>query len=483
MMMNRLGVIIDNFESFMNDIYDGCNAIGLSPQKISSYLADLMEFSKTTPFSKISEFIRQKIEEKKGLEQEIERLNDQTKKLKEEKSVSENHLNSALHNEIISTVELNSYSDLKKELLQYGLSIKTDLARFVRTVKEIIQKGYDAKKVIKVFSDLDSAKDEYLSYQASIPDLKMKYDKLSQERSILEETMDYYNQRLILYDELQKMRFGRKELKQLYNTFNEIALANNISQDRAHQKFFKDIEEDYDEKLGFELKLSELRSEISTTSANLNFLRTASFAQPLVGLSLQKLLSKGLNEVDIVELADILFEGFPDNNSSISTGNKDTNKQSLIVDLKKYGSINSVLQELVQQANRLRGQIDELQKQKQHLGVQNQMMLYTIANSEPIIKFLHGSNDSFNIDKENVKILAVIVFILNILYVRHSPTEELLDNDLVKLTGQMSRNIVVEDEQTLLIPQLKTVIIKSLNILIAKLSNNDSDQQTDIVPD
>jgi hypothetical protein len=231
------------------------------------------------------------------------------------------------------------------------------------------------------------------------------------------------------------------------------------------------------------LKLNKLRSEISTTSANLNILRTASFAQPVVGLSLQKLLSKGLNEVDIVELADILFEGFPYNNSSSSTSNKDTNKQTLIEDLKKYGSINSVLQELFQQANRLRGQIDELQKQKQHLEVQNQKMLYTLANSEPIIKFLHRSNDSFDIDKENVKILAFITFILNILYVSHSPTEELLDNDLVKLTGQMSRNIVVEDEQTLPIPQLKMVIIKALNVLIAKLYNNDSDRRTDIVPD
>ncbi len=404
MMMNRLGVAIDNFESFMNDIYDGCNAIGLTPQKISSYLADLMEFSKATPFSKISEFIRQQIEEKNGLEQEIERLRDQIKKLKAEKSVSENHLNSALHNEIITTVELNLYSDLKKELLQYGLSIKVDLARFVRTVKEISQKGYDAKNIIKVFSDFNSAKDEYLIYQASIPDLKMKCDKLNQERFILEEYMNYYNQRLILYDELQKMRFGRKELKQLYNTFNEIALANDIPQDQAHQKFFKDIEEDYDEKLGFELKLNRLRSEISTTSASLNILRTASFAQPLVGLSLQKLLLKGLNEVDIIELADILFEGFPDNSSS-STSNKDINKQSLKEDLKKYGSINSVLQELVQQANRLRGQIDEMQKQKQHLEVRNQKVLYTLANSEPIIKFLHGSNNSIINDKENVKIL------------------------------------------------------------------------------
>ena len=29
MMMNRLGVVQDNFESFMNEIYDKCNAIGL----------------------------------------------------------------------------------------------------------------------------------------------------------------------------------------------------------------------------------------------------------------------------------------------------------------------------------------------------------------------------------------------------------------------------------------------------------------------
>src|SRR5215467_1160232 len=313
MMMNRLGVAIDSFESFMNDIYNGCNAIGLSPQKISSYLADLMEFSKTTPFSKISEFVWQKIEEKKGLEQEIERLNDHIKILKEEKLDSENELNSILHNEIISSVELKSCSDLKKELLQSGLSIKPDLSKFVKAVQATKQKGYDATRIVKEFSDLDSLKREHWSYQESIPELKMKYDKLSQEYSNLEQLVNSYNQRLRLCHDLENMGFGFKELKQLYNTFNEIALANNISQYDAHQKFFKDIEEEYDDKLGFELKLDKLHSEISTTSDNLNILRAASFALPVVGLSLQKLHSKGLNEVDIVELADILFEGFHDN--------------------------------------------------------------------------------------------------------------------------------------------------------------------------
>ena len=103
------------------------------------------------------------------------------------------------------------------------------------------------------------------------------------------------------------MGFGLKELKQLRNTFNEIAYANNIPKDQVGQKFYNDIEEDYDDKLGFESKLKKLRSDIVTVNANLIVSRIALLAQPLVGPSLQSLFSKGLVEQDIVELANILF--------------------------------------------------------------------------------------------------------------------------------------------------------------------------------
>ena len=113
-----------------------------------------------------------------------------------------------------------------------------------------------------------------------------------------------------------------------------------MSQDEAGQKFYKDIEEEYDDSLGFESKLDKLRSEIFTINASLNSSRAVLFAQPLVGLSLQWLLSKGLVEANIVELADILFEGSPGNSTRSS---KDTNKESLIEDLKKYGNIKSTV--------------------------------------------------------------------------------------------------------------------------------------------
>jgi predicted acetyltransferase len=43
--------------------------------------------------------------------------------------------------------------------------------------------------------------------------------------------------------------FGLEELKLLWNTINEIAVANNIPLNEAQQKFFKDVEEQYDKKL------------------------------------------------------------------------------------------------------------------------------------------------------------------------------------------------------------------------------------------
>jgi hypothetical protein len=82
------------------------------------------------------------------------------------------------------------------------------------------------------------------------------------------------------------------------------------------QKFYKDIEEQYDDKLGFESQLNKLRSEIATVSINLNFSRRALLDQPLVGPSLQRLFSKGVVEQDIVELANLFERSYSHGGSS-----------------------------------------------------------------------------------------------------------------------------------------------------------------------
>jgi hypothetical protein len=270
-------------------------------------------------------------------------------------------------------------------------------------------------------------------------------------------------------DELQDMGFGLKELKQLRNTINEIANANanNIPKNQAGQKFYNDIEEEYDNKLGFESKLDKLRSDIVTVNTNLNFSRMVLLAQPLVGPSLQRLFSKGLVEQDIVELANILFGR---SHSDGGSSNNIIDKQSLVEDLKKYGDIISTIQELNQQADKLRNQIDELQRRKEGLEGQNQKVLCILAYSEPVVEFLHRWDDhSFSNDNDNVKILEMIAFSLYILYLRYVGVEKLVDDDLNRLFVRLSRAVAARGEEAVSIPDLKIVIGKALRVLIAKL--------------
>jgi hypothetical protein len=96
MTMNRLGVKEDNFEPFMSDVYSRSKNLGLTPESIASYFANLIEFSRTVPFSQIPGLIWQKGEEKIKLEEEIQNLEDQIKILNEEKSSSETRRASAL---------------------------------------------------------------------------------------------------------------------------------------------------------------------------------------------------------------------------------------------------------------------------------------------------------------------------------------------------------------------------------------------------
>jgi hypothetical protein len=145
--------------------------------------------------------------------------------------------------------------------------------------------------------------------------------------------------------------------------------------------------------------------------------------------------------------------------------------------LQKYGRIKYTIQQLDQQADKLRNQIDELQRKKQDLDGHNQNMLSVLAYSDPVVKFLHGSSHSFSNDNDNVKILTTIVFALYILYFRYVGVEKLADDDLNKSFVQLSSAVAAGGEEAVSIPELKTAVEKALGVLIAKLDTKSQDNE------
>ena len=87
-----------------------------------------------------------------------------------------------------------------------------------------------------------------------------KHD-LEEECNDLEKERSSNSQAIKQVQELIKQGFGFRELKQLSHTIKEIATANSIPE-KAVKKFITDIEQQYDDKLGFERKVEKLKSEI-----------------------------------------------------------------------------------------------------------------------------------------------------------------------------------------------------------------------------
>jgi hypothetical protein len=163
--------------------------------------------------------------------------------------------------------------------------------------------------------------------------------------------VNLHRQTMDTFSQLEEMKFGLKELKQLWYTILEIAEANNVESDKAVTKFLKDIEEQYDHKLGFENKVKEKRDELVLLNNEINNKRLILQATPFIGSTLYHLFQKGLSEQDIIGINQLAQHyannTFRDNvdphdkanndeDSKVSTTRSDLWK-TLIDELKKYG--------------------------------------------------------------------------------------------------------------------------------------------------
>jgi hypothetical protein len=241
------------------------------------------------------------------LEQEIQILEEKVKKLQSQTSDSERLRNSALEACKITKENLKWYSEIKQELeKRYGIPVD-NISKLAAIVNQLsLRFGYDASKVIDALSNLESLKAEHAKYQSWIQEVKTDYYGLNHERSQLQNIVVSFNQSLSVYNQLYDMNVGLKELKLLWNTILEIAAANNIPREQAVSKFFKDIENEYDDKLGFQSKIDKLQIEVNKLGQRELKLLGEINAIPRLAIGVVKLLNMhhddSKNSIEEIEL-------------------------------------------------------------------------------------------------------------------------------------------------------------------------------------
>jgi hypothetical protein len=277
MILRNMGVNEEDFESFISKLYKRCMKVsGLTPDKIGSYLEDLVEFSdeddnggNIPKLSEIPYYIEQMKNEKRALKKDIQNLQKQKKISEEEASYANDLRDAAFETEKTTVAELREYSKFKTELGKYGLTVVDDTRKLVRVIYGVKQRNeYDVGKILSEYSDIEFMQDKRDMLSNLVRALEGKIVYLQGQCSFLESQVNLHNQRLYVYDELKSMGLGIRELKIILNTIKEIAAENNISPLTARDNFIEFLEGVYDIKL---------RSKIQEQQKNQKMQRSRSF--------------------------------------------------------------------------------------------------------------------------------------------------------------------------------------------------------------
>jgi len=417
------------------------------------------------PISKISDYLKQRRDEKQSLEQELKRLDTQISTLKQEKKDCESVRDEALRERNMTISELKWYYNLKEELKKYSIPVD-DISEFARLVNNIRQhSGYDVDKVINEFWSLELLRQNYTALQRNVDSLRKDVNNLQQQRSTLEVYVNMHDQLLSRYKQLEVMGFGLRELNFLHDTVVEIAAENKIDVKKAVSKLLSDVERQYDKKVGFEDKLEKMRKE----QANL---RTQILLNPLIGPTLSKLILRGLSEQDIVNVAAIIEKYFTCANVSSS----DKDKQSLISNLEKYGGLKSTIESLTQQENTLTKDIDFLNNQKQELEQNNQRIFSSYIHLSRTLDFLQGV--AFSLRNEISSLATIYTSMMSLLKLQFHDIEKEQSTHRFNEFAALSRSSKGQDVP---IDEIKQDVRKAIGILMNKIGPEDEELSANLL--
>ena len=285
--------------------------------------------------------------------------------------------------------------------------IEQEFRAFANAVDDFKQYGFDVTKLLTEYRHFNLLRDEIELTQNQVYTNATTRDTLIKEISSLKERGDYHRQTINTFNELHDNGFGLKELKQLSNTIMESALANHLSVKDSVKLFFVDLDKQYDNKLGFEKKVEELKSQIKDIENQIPGYKQYLALQIGAVSSLNYLNANGVTNIDIINMNQ-LFSVFRNNdflsdpldqntdkrngnNVSQNKTNETTYWQQFIAKLQRLKNIN-------QEINKQISNIDSLNKQIYILNNNKQLLekAYTdvVSNLNIILSKIHQSLDA-----------------------------------------------------------------------------------------
>jgi hypothetical protein len=240
-------------------------------------------------------------EERQHLEQEL-------KILRRDQVIARKEQEEALKNSQITIRTINEFIGLKDMLSKFELSFDNlpEIDRMARVLNTVKGCSYEPRTITTKLSAIDNLQERQLKLQEEVAIEGQRLNKTVRERVENEKRLSLSQMRLGLYDQLESMECGLKELTVLRNTILEISKSNNINPQFAFKKFYSDIKNQYDAKLGFEKTVEELKKSLIDAQQEFSSISIEISNHKNFQIKLRELFDHGVSLGDIVSWNNIV---------------------------------------------------------------------------------------------------------------------------------------------------------------------------------
>jgi hypothetical protein len=260
--IRKLGANEDDIEPFIVNYMNGANS--LPPEKIIDLTNQLFDIAKSEsiPPAEVQSHIIQKLEEKQGLEKQIQEAG------------------AILQSKNVDIETINEFTKLKEDLSKHDLSLEhpTRLLLLLQTIKQI---GYEPQKIVARFSRIES--------------LRQTEKGLKNNCKIFEQRIGRCLEVLPLCEQIIRLRIGIGELLAFHTAVSEKAEIYNLSMESAAYRVIEDIQ--------YYNKLGGMKKELSDLATKVFFMNQLSARQNNAVMALIKLQSQGVTEDQVLSLS------------------------------------------------------------------------------------------------------------------------------------------------------------------------------------
>ena len=258
--------------------------------------------------SRISFFIEKKKKEIQQLANAQSTVIEEIKSLTEKKEKVQSQLSDTIKKDKKAFSYLQWYGNLKQELLdKYNLAIEEEFEAFAEVINDFKEYGYNTSLIIKEYKDFDSLRQQVNLTREEIQQNQGVIQDLLKEISDLRGQCYNYEQTIRNYQELKEMGIGLKELKQLKGLITEVSAANSIDPYESVARFFKELEKNYDTKLGLDSKIKEMQNDYELLKNKVAENQRYLAMQNPIAPNLAYLYSQGLTNDDIMGITNLIL--------------------------------------------------------------------------------------------------------------------------------------------------------------------------------